>query len=67
MHVALHGNVSAPVWVTDLVEVLKDAASLCLHSKKFLLGGCGFFVNDVISGGLLGHLGPLCLTLGANC
>jgi len=31
-----------------------------------LLGGCGFFVSDVISGGLLGHLGPLCLTLGAN-
>jgi len=24
-------------------------------------------VSDVISGGLLGHLGPLCLALGANC
>jgi len=23
-------------------------------------------VSDVISGGLLGHLGPLCLALGAN-
>jgi len=23
-----------------------------------------FFVSDVISGGLLGHLGPLCLALG---
>jgi len=23
-------------------------------------------VSDIISGGLLGHLGPLCLTLGAN-
>jgi len=23
-------------------------------------------VSDVISGGLLGHLGPLCLVLGAN-
>ena len=34
--------------------------------KIFLLGGCGFFVSDVISGGLLGHLGPLCLALGAN-
>jgi len=34
--------------------------------KKFLLGGCGFFVSDVISRGLLGHLGPLCLALGAN-
>jgi len=41
--------------------------SSSLHSKKiFLLGGCGFFVSDVISGGLLGHLGPLGLALGAN-
>ena len=34
--------------------------------KKFLLGGCRFFVSDVISGGILGHLGPLYLALGAN-
>jgi len=34
--------------------------------KNFLLEGCGFFVSDVISGGLLGHLGPLYLALGAN-
>jgi len=41
--------------------------SSSLHQKKFfLLGGCGFFVSDVISGGLLGQLGPLCLALGAN-
>jgi len=41
--------------------------SFSLHSKKkFLLGGCRFFVIDVISEGLLGHLGPLCLALGAN-
>jgi len=41
--------------------------SSSLHSKKiFVLGGCRFFVSDVISGGLLGHLGPLCLALGAN-
>jgi len=41
--------------------------SYSLHSKKnFLLGGCGFFVSDVISGGLFDHLGPLCLALGAN-
>jgi len=46
---------------------LKRRKSSSLHSKKkFLLGGCGFFVSDVISGGLLGHLGPLCLALGAN-
>jgi len=41
--------------------------SSSLHLKKiFLLGECGFFVSDVITGGLLGHLGPLCLALGAN-
>jgi len=41
--------------------------SSSLHSKQnFLLGGCGFFVSDVISRGLLGHLGSLCLALGAN-
>jgi len=34
--------------------------------KKFFAWGCGFFVSDVISGGLFGHLGPLCLALGAN-
>ena len=67
MHVALRGNISAPVQVTDLVEVLKDMASLVLCTrKKFLLGGCRFFVSDVISGRLLGHLGPICLALGAN-
>jgi len=38
-----------------------------LHLKiNFLLGGCGFFVSDIISGELLGHIGPLCLDLGAN-
>jgi len=41
--------------------------SSSLHSKKnFLVGGCGFFVSDVISGGLLHHLGPLHLALGSN-
>jgi len=35
--------------------------------KLFLLVGCGFFVSDVISGGLFGHFGPVCLALGANC
>ena len=67
---ALRGNFSRLVCSTDLVKVSKDAAmgkSSSLHSKKkFLLGGCGFFVSDVICGGLLGHLGPLCLALGTN-
>jgi len=41
--------------------------SSSLHLKKyFLLGGCGFFVSDVISEGLLGHLGPLHLALSPN-
>jgi len=31
-----------------------------------MVGGCGFFVSDVISGGLSGHLGPLHLALGPN-
>jgi len=34
--------------------------------KKFLVWGSGFFVSDIISGGLLGHFGPLHLALGPN-
>jgi len=39
----------------DLVEVLKDATSLLVCTRKnfFWLGGAGFFVSDVISIGLL--------------
>jgi len=68
MLVALRGNFSGPVCSTDLVKVSKNAASLlvCTRKKIFCLGGAGFFVSDIISGGLLGHLGPLCLALGAN-
>jgi len=44
LHVALRGNISAPVWVTDLVKVSKDAANLvvCTQKKNFCLGGAGF-------------------------
>jgi len=35
--------------------------------EKIFCLGVQVFVSDVISGGLLGHLGPLCLTLGTNC
>jgi len=64
----LRRNISDPVRVTDLVEASKDAASLPVCTQKnFLLRGCGFFVSDIISGRLSGHLGPLCLALGANC
>jgi len=41
--------------------------SSSLHFKKIFSLGCyGFFMSDIISGGLLGHLGPLCLALGAK-
>jgi len=44
LHVALRGNIFAPVRVTDLVEVSKDTASLCsLHSKKFFAWGMRVF------------------------
>jgi len=32
--------------------------------KKIFGWGWGFFVSDIIHGGLLGHLGPLHLALG---
>jgi len=49
---ALRGNFSGPVCSTDQVKVSKDAASLLVCTQKiFLLGGCGFFMSDVISGG----------------
>jgi len=68
MHVVLRRNISVPVRVTDQVEVSKDTASLLVCTrKKFFAWGCGIFVSNVISGGLSGHLGPLCLALGANC
>jgi len=43
-HVALRRNYSAPVWVTDLVEVSKDAASLLVCTwKKFFRWGMQIF------------------------
>jgi len=42
MHVALCGNISAPVRVTDLVEASEDAASLLVALEKFFCLGCGF-------------------------
>jgi len=67
MHVDLPGNFSGLVCSTDPVKVSKDVASLLVCTcKNFLLGECGFFVSDVISVPLLGHLGPLYLALGAN-
>jgi len=37
-HVALRGNFSAPVWVTDLVKALKDASSLLVCTWKKFIG-----------------------------
>jgi len=67
MHVTLRENFSGLVCSTDPVKVSKDAASLLVFTrKKFFAWGCGFFVSDIISGRLLGHLGLLCLALDAN-
>ena len=50
-----------------LMDSLNGSAILvdCTRKNFFCLG-CRFSVSDVIGGGLLGHLGPLCLALGAN-
>jgi len=48
-------------------SVKKCGKSSSLYSKKnFFAWGCWFFVSDVISRGLLGHLGLLCRALGTN-
>jgi len=44
----------------------RHGKSFSLHWKKNFLVGGRFFMSDVISEGLLGHLGPLCLALGVN-
>ena len=57
-HIALCGNVSTPVQVTDLVSVKRRDKSCSLHlNKNFFLGGWFFFVSDVIDGRLFGQLG----------
>jgi len=52
----------------ELLNGSNGSASLVEYTRKkiFCLGDCSFFMSDVISGGLLGHLGPLCLALGVN-
>jgi len=64
-HVALCRNFSRSVSATDLVKASNNVASLLVCTRKNFFG-CGFFVSDIISGRVLGHLGPLCLALGAN-
>jgi len=68
LHVAFHGNFSGSVCATDPQKLKRLGKSCSLHSKTmFLVGGCGFFVSDVRSGGLLQHLDPLHPALGPDC
>jgi len=60
----LRGNFSGKRYRPS--QKLKRCKSCSLHSKKNFFEGCEFVVSDVISGGLLGHLGPLHLALGPN-
>jgi len=66
-HVALHEHNSGVESPRELFKGSKDSASLVVcNDKKFSVLGFGFFVSDVIRGGLLGHFGPLHLALGPN-
>jgi len=57
--VALHEGNSGAESGRELFKGSKDSASLVVcNEKKFSVGGCKFFVSDVITRGLLGHLGP---------
>jgi len=67
LHLALRECNSGAESAGALFKCSKDSASLVVAMKKnFLDEGCRFFVSDV-SGKLLGQLGPLHLTMGANC
>jgi len=51
----------------ELFKGLKDVESLLVCTRKnFLLGDCGYFESDIISGWFLGHLGPFHLALSPN-
>ena len=72
MHVALCGNISVPVRVTDLVEASRYAASLLVYTrKKFFAWGVWVFVSDIITGGTFWPPwptlpGPGCQSLGGS-
>jgi len=64
----LRARNSGANWGRELFKRSKDSASLLVCTrKKTFVSGWGFFVSDVISRGLLGHLGLLHLVLGSNC
>jgi len=66
-HVALCECNSGTESGRELFRGLKDAESLLVCTrKKIFAWAVQVFVSDVISGGLLGHLGLLRLALGAN-
>ena len=68
LHMALRKRNFGTESSRELLKGSKDTASLPVCTrKKFLVGECGFFMSDVISGGLLGHIGPLHLALGPYC
>jgi len=52
----------------ELFKSLNGSASLvdCTRNKNFLVGGCGFFVTDVISEVVLGSLWLMLPGLGPN-
>ena len=56
-HVALRGHNSVTKTVRELFKYWKDSANLLVCSEKHFFGfGFGFFVSDIISGGLLGRV-----------
>jgi len=57
--VALHKHNSGSECGRELFKGSKDLTSLLVYApKKFFGWEFGFFVSDIISGELLGHLGP---------
>jgi len=51
----------------ELLKGSNNTASFLVRTQKnFMVGMCGFFMSDVISGGLLGHHGLLHLALSPN-
>ena len=67
LHVALREYNSGTESGRELFKGSKDLASLVVCNEQQFFGwGCSFFVSDIVSKGLLGHLDPLYLALGPN-
>jgi len=53
-------GISSPLyglWTWSKCQKTQQVFVVCTQ-KNFLLEGCGFFVSDIISGGLFSHLSP---------